>query len=223
MLSILKALTRRNRMANIEKVFISDLEKEPLLHSIYNLRSYGLNIIPFSLQRIDDVLSKNTPHLYLLDYKTAIERSEILTIISNHNRENVVAVYNAPKQTHISALAHLCHLKGYFYPDISKQHFLHGIDILLSGGYCMPQDILEQLLHYYQSMTLRFSPPFKLNLTSREREVLSHLKEGISNTQLADDLFVSEHTVKTHLYRIYRKLDIHSRDAAIEWAHKYLP
>ncbi|MGL5851979.1 MAG: LuxR C-terminal-related transcriptional regulator, partial [Phycicoccus sp.] len=52
-------------------------------------------------------------------------------------------------------------------------------------------------------------------LTSREREVLVLVAQGRSNRVIADELFVSEATVKTHLQRIFDKLDVTDRASAV--------
>lgn len=55
-------------------------------------------------------------------------------------------------------------------------------------------------------------------LTEREREVLMHLEQGLSNEQIASELVVSVHTVKKHNRNIYLKLGVHGREQAIAQA-----
>lgn len=57
-------------------------------------------------------------------------------------------------------------------------------------------------------------------LSIREMEVLKYLKEGLNNTEIANSLFVSVNTVKTHLLNIYTKLDVHSRTEALAKANE---
>lgn len=64
-------------------------------------------------------------------------------------------------------------------------------------------------------------PPEILTLSKREMEVLSYLALGRSDDQIADSLFVSKSTVKTHLRRIYSKLLVSGRMEAVAIAHKY--
>ena len=52
-------------------------------------------------------------------------------------------------------------------------------------------------------------------LTSREREILSLVAKGKSNSQIAEALFVREVTIKTHLNSIYRKLNVDNRVQAV--------
>jgi RNA polymerase sigma factor (sigma-70 family) len=56
------------------------------------------------------------------------------------------------------------------------------------------------------------------DLTPREREVLRLLAAGKSNAEIADELFISQRTVTTHLTRLYAKLEVTSRTAAISAA-----
>jgi ATP/maltotriose-dependent transcriptional regulator MalT len=64
-------------------------------------------------------------------------------------------------------------------------------------------------------------PEDVLSLSNREMEVLRHLSLGYSDDQLAEKLFISKSTIKTHLRSIYSKLDVRGRTEAIVIAHKY--
>ena len=57
-------------------------------------------------------------------------------------------------------------------------------------------------------------------LTERERDVLRLVAEGHSNEEIAERLFVAEHTVRTHLFGAYRKIGAHSAREAVAWAWK---
>jgi DNA-binding CsgD family transcriptional regulator len=52
-------------------------------------------------------------------------------------------------------------------------------------------------------------------LTDREREILAQVAQGAGNRKIARTLFISEATVKTHLARIFAKLGVDSRTAAV--------
>ena len=58
----------------------------------------------------------------------------------------------------------------------------------------------------------------KLGISDREYEVLGLLARGLSNREIADSLFVSPNTVKTHLKHLYGKLDVSRRTQAIHKA-----
>jgi DNA-binding CsgD family transcriptional regulator len=58
-------------------------------------------------------------------------------------------------------------------------------------------------------------------LSNRELEILEKLSQGKTNKQIAEELHLSENTVKNHLYRIYKKMGVNSRTAAIIYYHSY--
>jgi pimeloyl-ACP methyl ester carboxylesterase/DNA-binding CsgD family transcriptional regulator len=57
-------------------------------------------------------------------------------------------------------------------------------------------------------------------LTDRERAILTHLAQGMSNAEIAEKVFISEKTVRNHLTNIFDKLDVDSRAKAIVLAHQ---
>lgn len=58
----------------------------------------------------------------------------------------------------------------------------------------------------------------RLALTEREREVFALLAQARTVEDIARHLQISDNTVKTHIKRIYKKMDIHSRQDAIDFA-----
>ena len=56
--------------------------------------------------------------------------------------------------------------------------------------------------------------------TSRERDVLRLLAQGLSNAEIGEQLFIGETTVKTHVTRILQKLDVRDRAQAIVFAYR---
>ena len=80
------------------------------------------------------------------------------------------------------------------------------------------EEILDKV--FTKSNEGNLSPEI-ISLSKREKEVLAHLALGLSDAQLADKLFLSKATVKTHLRRIYSKLLVKNRAGAVAIAHKY--
>ena len=64
------------------------------------------------------------------------------------------------------------------------------------------------------------APLAEIDLTARELEVLQRVAAGLSNRQIAQELWLSDQTIKFHLHRIYRKLGVANRTEAARYAYE---
>lgn len=71
-----------------------------------------------------------------------------------------------------------------------------------------------------ESLTLNEDELKRLNLTSREQEVLGLLVRGYTNAEIGDRLFLSVSTVKTHVSNLFLKMDVKNRIQAVEKANR---
>ncbi len=135
--------------------------------------------------------------------------------------ETPVALYNTEASSlHESLLEWPC-VRGFFYNDTTSKQLIDGLQLMLDGDFWVPR----RLLHQYLERNRR-APKHHLKaavkLTKREKQILALLEEGATNATMAEALKVSEHTIKTHLYNVYKKIDAANRIEAINWSRQNL-
>jgi len=90
----------------------------------------------------------------------------------------------------------------------------------LIGFLFMAMGIWLGMTWYKKKNNVERYDPAKLGLSQREVEVLELLSQGYSNQEIADKLFVSLNTIKTHISKIYQKLNAKRRTQAIQKARE---
>lgn len=106
---------------------------------------------------------------------------------------------------------------GYLLKTAEPDAIVQALREALHGGAPMTPQIARRVLNFFTQMR---TPAWDYELTDRERDVLRELIEGKTKKQMGKSLFLSEHTVDTHLRSIYQKLHVHSRTEAVVKAIK---
>lgn len=112
-------------------------------------------------------------------------------------------------------------VRGFFYQDDSLPQFLKGIRAILNGQLWLSRELVTRCILDNRGRD-NSSEMGSSILTQRESEVLAQLAVGVTNGEISDQLCISPHTVKTHLYNIYKKLNVSNRLQASLWAAKNL-
>jgi DNA-binding NarL/FixJ family response regulator len=127
-----------------------------------------------------------------------------------------VALFNVDPQTALVRIVKYNKIRGLFYKNDSRQVLIKGIRTILEGRLWLSRKMLSECILMPREQANSFKPELKA-LSCRERIILQHVASGASNQEIADDLHISIHTVKTHLYKIYRKIDVPNRLQATLW------
>jgi DNA-binding NarL/FixJ family response regulator len=102
---------------------------------------------------------------------------------------------------------------GYLLKRDAPEKLLDSLDELLAGGSPMSGAIARKVVNYFQ--TSGPAPSHDQNLSTRERQILELLVEGMIDKEIAGHLGISRETVRTHLGKIYHKLQVRSRTEAV--------
>ncbi|SDQ94672.1 DNA-binding response regulator, NarL/FixJ family, contains REC and HTH domains [Thermostaphylospora chromogena] len=100
---------------------------------------------------------------------------------------------------------------GYLLKDTSRTDLLNAITAAVRGETVLSPSVAAKLV-------TRMRAPAAESLTPRERQVLSLVATGLTNAEIGRRLYISETTVKTHLLRIFGKLGVSDRTAAVTTA-----
>ncbi|MFF8596680.1 response regulator [Streptomyces sp. NPDC015220] len=111
---------------------------------------------------------------------------------------------------------------GFLLKDAPPDRLLHGIRTVATGAALLDPDVTRRLVGRYAARirpaadTVRDTP-----LTPRELEVLRLIADGLSNSEIAAALVISQETVKTFVSRILAKLQLRDRVQAVVYAYRH--
>lgn len=110
---------------------------------------------------------------------------------------------------------------GFLLKDAPPDDLIHAIRVVARGEALLAPTVTRRLIEEFASRPQPEAQPEGMGeLTERELEVLRRLAAGLSNAEIADVLFVSEATVKTHISHILTKLDLRDRVQAVVVAYE---
>ena len=112
---------------------------------------------------------------------------------------------------------------GFLVKDVPPEQLVAGIRSVASGDSLLAPSVTRRLIQEYVHRppdAMRSSPPELERLTARELEVLRMMARGLSNPEIATELFVSETTVKTHVAHVLAKLGVRDRVQAVVFAYE---
>jgi DNA-binding NarL/FixJ family response regulator len=109
---------------------------------------------------------------------------------------------------------------GFLLKDAPEEQLLAAIRVAADGGALFSPGVTRQLIERFAATGVGTPPPAMSQLSDRECDVLRLIARGKSNAEIAIDLFLSEHTVKTHVARILQKLELRDRTQAVVLAYE---
>lgn len=132
-----------------------------------------------------------------------------------------LAAFNVRDEDEAVELLDRLYLQGVFYRSDRAELICKGIESLLRSDWWMSRHLMTRLIRIYRRHRINVFRP-SCGLTQREVQILLMLGSGATNLEISKQLFISEHTVKSHLYNVFRKIDVKNRAQAIAWARENL-
>jgi DNA-binding NarL/FixJ family response regulator len=153
-----------------------------------------------------ELWKKHRPDVTLLDLRMpeldGVSAIKAIRAADEKARIIVLTTYDADEDIYRSIQAGA---KGYLLKDVPREALMDCIRRVHRGDTCVPVHLAAKLAERVSGKTL----------SQREIEVLKLIAQGKSNKEIGSALFISEGTVKSHLKRIFGKLDVISRTEAV--------
>ena len=185
----------------------------------------------FTVQRIEHVQDIQGPEhplltLILLDC-FGKNKEMILTELNLCGRkvafQHLVGLFNISPEIGIENETVKQGVRGLFYEDDDVEHFFKGVRALCGGELWVSRKIMAQCIEENSELAKKRKSASELPpLTRREKEILDLIAVGSSNDEIADKLCLSQHTVKSHISSIFKKINVPNRFQAALWATENL-
>ena len=184
----------------IVREYMEQLFKEILEYSTINIKKRLSKTTQEELLQIDfafiDIHDDVLNELKIIDY-IKIRNKNIKVLVSDRNKN---------KNTFKKVLAY--GIEGYITNTTEKEEFIFLLKKILRGKKAYETDLIDKVVNGRVENKLD-------QLTKREQEVLKEMSKGLNNKEIADNLFITESTVKKHISNIFSKLDFRNRQEAI--------
>lgn len=111
--------------------------------------------------------------------------------------------------------------QGYLLKNMDPDDWLQYLRSIIEGSNTTAKDFAGKLLYQFRERDLQNTPSIS-SLTPREKEILLLVSKGLTNKQIAEQLFISENTVKNHIKNLFEKLNLENRVQLASYALKYI-
>jgi LuxR family transcriptional regulator, positive regulator of biofilm formation len=175
-----------------------------------------------------DCLNQEPDGIVLVDARTQdVDQHGIPRCAADVSRKHKLALIQVAKGSINEYICVQMGIKAAFYSDIETDQFLKGLRCLTNGEWWFSRKVLSQTLAtLFENMADGMpqniaSTPLTEQLTKREKTIIKLVCQGAKNQEVADSLNISPHTVKTHLYSIFRKTSSRNRVELLNWAKQH--
>jgi len=109
---------------------------------------------------------------------------------------------------------------GYLLKDVSSEEIASAVRIVSQGGALLQPNVTKKILKEFSTLEKPLLRSENIKLSERDKEIVSLVARGLTNSEIAEKLFLSEGTVKNYISNIFSKLGAKNRASLIEIARK---
>jgi DNA-binding CsgD family transcriptional regulator len=164
------------------------------------------------------------PILILLDCLEKELDTYLIEVAASDKRllcRHYVALYNVSPGFGVEKKALRKGIRGFFYKQDPPELLIKGVSALFNEELWVSREIMTKAILENRDKGI-ITIKDQTTLTPREIEILSFIAAGAKNDHIAEELFISPNTVKTHIYNIFKKINVPNRLQAALWAAKNL-
>jgi len=170
-----------------------------------------------------DAVAALRPDVILMDISMApvdgIEATRRIAAAGSDARVLVLTTYGLDENVYDALKAGA---SGFLVKTDPPERLVDAVRLVAQGDSLLAPEITRRLIDRFVSGAHPSRAPRELaELTARELEVLKLLARGRTNAAIANELYLSEGTVKTHVARVLRKLALHDRTQAVIYAYEH--
>jgi DNA-binding NarL/FixJ family response regulator len=173
--------------------------------------------------RAIDLCLRTRPDVVLMDVRMpvldGVAATERLLRMAGADAPKVLILTTFDLDEHVYA-ALRAGASGFLLKDTPPEDLVHAIRVVAAGEALLAPSVTRRLIATFVSQTPRAPVAPLEGLTDRELEVLRLMARGLSNAEIAGELFLGETTVKTHVGRVLTKLDVRDRVQAVVRAYE---
>ncbi len=170
-----------------------------------------------------DIARKRRPKVVLMDIKMPdIDGLEATRrILAEQEDETAVLMLTTFDLNEYVYEAMRAGASGFLLKDVLPEDLVAAVRVVAGGDALIAPAVTKRLIEHFVRAAPPAVPPAELSeLTPREVEVLTLVAKGRSNTEIAEDLVLSEATVKTHVKHVLAKLGVRDRVQAVVFAYE---
>ena len=185
--------------------------------SVVGEAEHGADAVAIAIRERPDVILMDVrmPHMDGLEATRRITADPDLADV----RIIILTTFDLDEYVHEALCAGA---SGFLLKDTEPDELIHAVRVVAAGEALIAPKITRRLIEEFA----RYNEPNRVDtealaqLTERESEVLAHVARGLSNTEVAEQLFVSQATIKTHVGRLLMKLAARDRAQLVVIAYE---